>query len=127
MKTLYASGAGCEAWLGIGVVLTESLPLTAEVRAHEVQTQSVQGIGWYAVRVKQMSAMLYTWDISGAWGSQVLFFVTLKQGLCLFRVFLKKSNCEWSKNCTSPRGLWAHTCPGAHVCVFKWRLEVRLG
>jgi hypothetical protein len=103
-----------ESWLGVGVLLTESFPFTAEVRAHEVQTQSVQGIGWYAVRVKQMSAMLYTQDVSGVRGSQVLFFVSLKRGLCLFRVFLEKSNCEWSKNCTTPHG-------------FSTWLEIRVG
>lgn len=41
-----------ESWLGVGVILAESFLLRAEVRTHEVQTQHVQGIGCYAVRVK---------------------------------------------------------------------------
>lgn len=41
-----------ESWLGVGVLLAESFLLTAEERAHEVQTQHVQGIRCYTVRVK---------------------------------------------------------------------------
>lgn len=49
----YASEAGCwnPGWL-LGVALAESFLLIAKVRAPEVQTQHVQGLGWYAIRVK---------------------------------------------------------------------------
>lgn len=47
-----------------------------------------------------MSVLFYTQSVSDVWASQFLFFMTLKGGLCLFREFLEKSNCEWSKNCT---------------------------